>query len=131
MTAALADTSIFIASESGRPLNHDALPNELQVSVITLAELEAGVLAAPTIATRAQRLRTFEFASRLEPLLVTSAVAAHWARLRVELHQAKRRAGVNDLWLAATALANSLPLVTQDDDFDTLAELGFLDVIKV
>ena len=33
--------------------------------------------------------------------------------------------------LAATALANSLPIVTQDDDFDVLAELGLLEVIKV
>lgn len=38
---------------------------------------------------------------------------------------------MNDLWLAATALANEVPLVTQDDDFDTLADLGLLDVIRV
>ncbi|HMS38442.1 MAG TPA: PIN domain-containing protein, partial [Arachnia sp.] len=68
---------------------------------------------------------------RHEPLVVDAAVSAHWARLRVALHQAGRRSGVNDLWLAATALANDLPVVTQDDDFDALAELGLLEVIKV
>lgn len=131
MTSGLADTSLFIALESGRGLDRTSVPDELLVSVITLAELEAGVLAARDVSSRAARLRTFEFASRLEPLVVDASVSAHWALLRVELHLAGRRAGVNDLWLAATALANDLPIVTQDDDFDILAELGLLDVIKV
>lgn len=131
MSMGLADTSVFIASESGRSLDRGLIPDELLVSVVTLAELEAGVLAAERLADRAVRLRTLELASRLEPLPIDSVAAAHWARLRVELHLAGRRAGVNDLWLAATALANGVPVVTQDDDFDVLADLGLLEVIKV
>ena len=38
---------------------------------------------------------------------------------------------MNDLWIAAIARANNLPVVTQDDDFDALADLGLLTVIKV
>ena len=41
-----ADTSIFIAPETGRQLDTGALPEESCVSVITLAELQAGVLLA-------------------------------------------------------------------------------------
>ena len=131
MSSGLADTSVYIAIESRRDLARDLLPDDMFVSVVTLAELEAGVLAASDLVSRSARLRTFEFASRHEPLVVDAAVSAHWARLRVALHQAGRRSGVNDLWLAATALANDLPVVTQDDDFDALAELGLLEVIKV
>ena len=39
--------------------------------------------------------------------------------------------GNNDLWIAAVALANGLPVVTQDSGFDVLAELGALEVIRV
>lgn len=131
MTKGLADTSLFIANENGRDIRHDALPDELFLSVVTLAELEAGVLAARDVSTRATRLRTLEFAKSREPLSVDSEVASHWARLRLELHAAHRRVGVNDLWIAATAVANSLPVVTQDGDFDVLAELGLVEVIRV
>lgn len=127
----LADTSVFIAAESGRPLRFESLPDELRVSVITVAELEAGVLAAQSIAARAARLRTLERAMALEPLTVDAAAASVWARLRVELHGAGRRVNVNDLWIAAVAIANDLPVVTQDDDFAVLAELGLLTVISV
>lgn len=130
-TRGLADTSVFVAMESGRPLQDDRLPDELRVSVITLAELEAGVLAAQTIADRAARLATLERVAAVEPLPVDAAAAAAWARLRVEIHQAGRRVNVNDLWIAAVALANDLPVVSQDDDFAVLAELGLLTVIDV
>ncbi len=42
-----------------------------------------------------------------------------------------RRLNVNDVWIAATALTNGLPVVTQDDDFDALADLRLLDVVRV
>lgn len=50
------DTSVFIAGESGRRLDEDRLPDESAVSVVTLAELQAGVLAARDTATRAVRM---------------------------------------------------------------------------
>lgn len=130
-TQGLADTSVFIASESGRRLALDRVPDDLRVSVVTLAELEAGVLAARTVSDRSARMRTLEKVASLEPLPVDAAAAAVWARLRVELHQAGRRVNVNDLWIAAVAIANDLPVVTQDDDFDVLAELGLLTVVRV
>lgn len=38
---------------------------------------------------------------------------------------------VNDLRIAAIAVSNGLSVVTQDDDFDPLQEIGALDVVKV
>jgi hypothetical protein len=43
-------------------------------------------------------------------------VAAAWARLRVALRDLGRRMAVNDSWIAATAIALGVPLVTRDDD---------------
>lgn len=116
MSDGLADTSIFIANESGRPLRTDVLPDRLAVSVITIGELRAGVLAATDLATRDRRLATLTAALALDPVPVDEEVAAAWARLRVALRDLGRRMGVNDSWIAATAIALDVPLVTQDDD---------------
>ena len=51
MTAGIADTSVFIARESGRALDASALPDDLAVSIITIGELRAGVLAAVDVDT--------------------------------------------------------------------------------
>jgi len=112
----LADTSIFIANESGRPLRTDVLPDRLAVSVITVGELRAGVLAAGDLATRDLRLAALTAALALDPVPVDEDVAGAWALLRVALRDLGRRMAVNDSWIAATAIALDVPLVTQDDD---------------
>jgi predicted nucleic acid-binding protein len=124
----LADTSIFIASESGRLLNADLLPAQLAVSVITIGELRAGVLAARDVDTRDRRLSTLTAVLALDPLPVDDAVAHAWARLRVMLRDAGLRMPVNDSWIAATALALGVPVVTQDDDY---VDVTGLTVIRV
>ncbi len=131
MTEGLADTSVWISAELGRRLDRTALPDVLVVSVITVAELQAGVLAASDPATVSTRLRTLQLALESEPLPVDAAVAQEWALLRVEVARAGRRVNVNDLWIAATARANRLRVVAQDGDFALLAALGLIDLIEV
>jgi predicted nucleic acid-binding protein len=126
----LLDTSVFIVREWERPLDAQAIPDHVTVSVVTIAELQAGVLAAKDTETRSLRLATLEVLSDLASLPIDDAVAHQWARLRVLLAEAGRRVNVNDLWIAATAVANGLPVVTRDDDFDPLADLG-VAVVKV
>jgi predicted nucleic acid-binding protein len=119
---ALADTSMFIAREQGRELageTIDELPEELVVSVVTVAELRLGVLMAGTVQTRAQRLDTLRLVESLEPLPVDDTVASAWARMVAELRAAGRRAPLNDSWIAATAIAHRIPVVTQDGDYDS------------
>lgn len=116
----LLDTSVFIAAESGRQLDEDKLPDLSAVCVITLAELRVGVLAATDSAVRAKRLATLDAAGDVELLAVDEQVAVQWARLRVHLAEVGRRVGVNDLWVAAVAVAHGLPVVSQDADFDAL-----------
>ena len=128
MSRGLADTSLFIARESGRPLQEDLLPDELAVSAITIGKLRAGVLAANDTVTRDQRLTTLTAALALNPIPVDEAVAAAWALLRLALRDKKLKMAVNDSWIAATAIALGIPVITQDDDFPPLGEL---DVIRV
>lgn len=127
MTRGLADTSVFIARERERPIS-GAIPDELAVSIITIGELRAGVLAAEDVTVRDRRLGTLAAALRLDPVPVDDAVAGEWARLRVLLRDTSQRMPVNDSWIAATAMALDVPVVTQDDDFPDIAGLHVVRV---
>lgn len=128
---ALLDTSVLIAQDSGRPLATDAVPEQTAVSVVTLAELHAGVLAAAETSTRARRLMTLDAISVVEALPITAAAARHWANLRVRLAEEGRTAKINDLWIAAVAAANGMDVVSQDNDFDAIERVGGPTVIRV
>lgn len=127
----LLDTSVFIAAESARDLDLALLPDTSVVCPVTIAELQVGVLAAADLEIRARRLATLESIADVEVLAIDADVAAEWARLRVHLAQTGRRINVNDLWIAATAAANALPVVTQDDDFSALDGVAGVKVIRV
>jgi predicted nucleic acid-binding protein len=126
----LLDTSVFIARE-GCGLDTTSIPDEVSVSVVTYAELRAGVLAAKELGVRSRRLSTLQAVADLEPLPIDTAVADEWARLRLLLAEAGRRVNVNDTWIAATALAHGVPVVSQDHDYEALAKISGLQVIAV
>jgi predicted nucleic acid-binding protein len=128
VTRGLADTSIFIATETGRVLDVDRLPDEIGVSIITIGELRAGVLAAADVNIRDRRLTTLMRALELQPIPVDESVADAWARLRILLRDHGLRMPVNDSWIAATALALEVPIVTRDADY---LELAGLDVVRI
>jgi predicted nucleic acid-binding protein len=128
VTRGLADTSLFIARESGRRLADIELPDELAISVITIGELRAGVLAAGDVSTRDLRLATLAEALRFDAVPIDQPVAETWARLRLLLRDAGLRMPVNDSWIAATAMVLAVPVVTQDDDY---VEVSGLWVIRV
>jgi predicted nucleic acid-binding protein len=127
----LLDTSVFIALESDRPMNAAMLPDHGVICPVTIAELQAGVLITEDVDVRARRLATLESTADIEVLAITAEVAAEWARLRVHLAESGRRVNVNDLWIAATAAANGLPVVTQDEDFAPLEGARGIDLIRV
>ncbi len=127
----MLDTSVFIADESDRPLDAELLPERNVICPVTIAELQAGVLVSADLETRARRLATLGSVSDIEVLPIDEKVGAEWARLRVHLAETGRRVNVNDLWIAATAAANELPVVTQDDDFGALEDAVGVSVIRV
>lgn len=127
MTRAVADTSVFVARESGRPLGE--LPAEIAVSVVTAAELELGVLRARGASTRAVRLATLSAVRAAYPLLVIDdATASCFARLADEQLRDGRKPRRHDTWIAATALRHGVAVVTQDADFGAFSSV---DVLRV
>ena len=90
--------------------------------------MRAGVLAATDTPTRDLRLSTLEAALSLHPVPIDERVASAWARLRIVLRDQGLRMPVNDSWIAATAMALDVPIVTQDHDFPAVDEL---EVVRV
>lgn len=130
-TQGLLDTSVFIATESGRDLYESRIPTEVAALVVTLAELQLGVLAAKDSDTRAQRLATLDTLADMEVIPIDEDAARAWARLRMHLAETGRRIRVNDLWIAAIGASRRLAVVTQDDDLDPIDGVAGLSVIKV
>jgi hypothetical protein len=127
LTRAIADTSIFIAQETGRRLGE--LPEEIAVSVITAAELELGVLRATDQATRATRLSTLSRVQSTYSLLpVDPEVASCFARIAAAERDRGRRLRRHDTWIAATAMRHGAAVLTQDADFSTFESV---DVLRV
>ncbi|HEV7399919.1 MAG TPA: PIN domain-containing protein [Solirubrobacterales bacterium] len=127
----LLDTSVLIAIESGRPLRSEALSETSAISVVTRAELRVGIFAAEDIETRDRRLMTFELANRIVALPVDERVLRAWAQMRAYVQASGQKVGVNDMWIAATAAAHEIPVLTQDGDFDALNGVAGLTVIPV
>lgn len=127
----LLDTSVLIATESGRPLRTEAMPDTTAISVVTKAELRVGIFAAEDVETRDRRLATFELANRIVALPVDEAVSRAWAQMRAYVRASGRKVEINDMWIAATAAAHEIPVLTQDGDFDALNGVAGLTVIPV
>jgi predicted nucleic acid-binding protein len=117
----LLDTSVFIAREDGRPLG--LLPGRVAVSVVTIGELQLGVLNATDEDVRARRAETLELARRADPVPVSEAVMGSWARLVADCRAAgiHRTVRLTDALIAATAIEHGLPVVTQDGDYARIA----------
>jgi len=117
MRRAVVDTSVFIAAEQGRTL-HQELPDQVAVSVVTLAELEVGVLVAEDDQARATRLSTLlAVREQADGLPTDASVASAYARLAAASLRAGRRPRVHDTWIAATAAVHDAAVWTQDEDF--------------
>ena len=129
--AGVLDTSVFIANEAGRPLDASAMPEQAATTVITVAELNAGILVAGSTEIRARRLATLNAVADMVALPVDENAARVWARLRVHLAEAGRRMGVNDLWIAAIAVSLDLPVVTLDDGFTALEGAPGFTLVRV
>ena len=122
---AVFDASVLISVEAHRLAETtDWLP---VVTVVTVAELALGVrlgLSVEARATRSVSLRN-GMKGRVVPIDAELIVNA-WVDLRVGL---KRALKVNDSWIAATALALDVALLTCDADFDAAA--GMIEVVRM
>lgn len=127
----LIDTSVVIDLEQ---IDAAALPEELAVSAMTMAELAAGPHATADPAERARRQdRLQRGEATFEPLPVDSETARAYGRVYAAVTATGRKARGRraiDLLIAATALATGLPLYTRNpDDFAGLS--GMIEIVSV
>ena len=123
----LIDTSVIIDLER---IDDGALPEELAISAVTLAELAAGPHATddPDERARVQRAEAVFEAIPFDPASAR-AYGQVYAAVVAAGRKARGRRAV-DLLIAATALASELPLYTRNpQDFSELGEL--IEVVGV
>ena len=125
---ALLDTSFFVATESGRPLGEIETVTETEVSVVTLAELTVGVLMAGDDDRPARVATLSAVESTWDPLPIDAEVARQFARIVAALRAGGRRVPILDALIAATAIVEQIPVVTQDNDY---AAIPGVEVIRV
>lgn len=125
---ALLDTSFFVATESGRPLGEMERVTETEVSVVTLAELTIGVLTANDDDRSARVATLSAVESTWDPLPIDAEVAREFARVVAALRAGGRRVPILDALVAATAIVEQIPVITQDNDYEAIPGV---EVIRV
>jgi len=127
----LIDTSVVIDLEAIDPSD---LPAEIGITAVTMAELAAGPHATAEADERARRQDRLQRAeAAFDPIPFGIDAARAYGRVYAAVVAAGRKArGARavDLLIAATAVAENLPLYTRNpDDFRALD--GLLDVEAV
>ncbi|HEU0090012.1 MAG TPA: PIN domain-containing protein [Pseudonocardiaceae bacterium] len=120
MTRGILDTSVLIATDVA------PIPGELAISIISVAELQFGVLVANDQVRAARLSRLSAIQRRFDPLPVDDAVADSYAQLAARVTQLGRqpRVRVRDLLIAATAHAHHATVYTRNpDDLSGLNDL--------
>lgn len=92
--------------------------------MITIGELQLGVLNAKDDDLRARRADTLALARAADPIQISEAIMVSWARLVADCRQAgvHRTVKLTDALIAATAVEHGLPVVTQDADYEGIAK---------
>ena len=126
MILSVLDTIILIAEAAVR------VEGDIAISIVSIAELQFGVLIAPNDDRRAHRLARLSAILRgFEPLPVDAAVAASYGALAAATHRAGRKATARslDLMIAATAHAYGARLVTANVD-DVKHLDGLVEIVQ-
>jgi predicted nucleic acid-binding protein len=131
MPAALLDTSVVI--DWNNPAVAKALPEQVAVCAITLAELAAGPhLATSSSESGRRQARLQQLEATFEPLPFDATAARSYGQIVAAVVDAGRshRRRIADMLIAATAHANGLALYTRNpDDFVGIGDL--VDVVGI
>ena len=130
LTRGILDTSTVILL--GKLTDPTVLPTEPLITAVTLAELSVGPLVANDESERvARQSRLQQAEADFEPLPFDASAARAFGRVSASLRRAGRKttARTYDAMIAATAVANDLPVYTCNPaDF---SDIDGLDVVAV
>lgn len=121
----LLDTNWIISFLNGRQEAIDLIANLTDqgfgFSVISYGETYEGLVNSPAFDQNVRPLD--DLASLADVLRADITTAVHYARVRSDLRSKGQLIPDNDLWIAATALAHDLTLVTRDWHFERVPGL--------
>ncbi|MBP5696889.1 MAG: PIN domain-containing protein [Treponema sp.] len=123
MNGNLMDTNVIV-----RVLNGDReLINELSkisslcTCTVVLGELMYGAAKSAHVVQNKQNAKSF--CSRYPLLGVSNIVAEFYGEIKKDLLSHGNVMPENDMWIAATALANDMTVITQDKHFEHIQNL--------
>ena len=127
MTLYLLDTNAWIAYLKGHPrvVERAWRESRLAISAVSLGELSYGARKSAKVEANLRRVE--RLASLVRVLPIDERVAEAYGWLRLDLERAGRPLGANDLWIAATAKAHDLVLVSADQAFRQVPGLRLED----
>lgn len=130
MARGILDTSTLILL--GRLDTTETLPDEPQITAVTLAELSVGPLVATTDRERVARQAHLQQAEAdFDPLPFDAAAARSFGRVAAGLRRVGRKPAARsyDAMIAATAISNGLPIHTCNPrDFNGIKGLTVIAV---
>ena len=130
----IIDTSVFIRAErnyqpfsvlvSGLPSDDD-----VYISVVTISELLVGVYRANNEERRIIRSAYVEqILSSFIAIEITASISRIHSTIVADLMQRGQIIGVQDMWIAATAIQNGFSVLTYDvSDFSRITGLNVLN----
>ena len=128
MTEILLDTNAYVAFKRGNP---DAVAifqqaTAINLPTVVLGELLGGFLLGNQRERNQRELNRFLASPRVTIIAVTAETAAYYATIYQQLRQMGNPIPTNDMWIAALALQNRLPIFTYDQHFLRILHLKII-----
>ena len=125
MNALLIDTNIYSYALRGDPEITRTLQqvSQIGISAISIGELLSGFKAGSKEKTNREQLKQFLDTPRVILFSVTEQTAEYYSLILDQLKANGTPIPTNDIWIAAVAFQNGLPVFTKDKHFSHIKGL--------
>lgn len=125
MTRIILDTSVYSAAGRGDTRFKKWLKPEVEIllPLPVIAELRAGFLVGNRPDKNERDLQRFLVEPNVSVATISDATTQYYAEIYAQLRRAGKPIGTNDMWIAALALEQGIPLLTLDTDFSNIPDL--------
>lgn len=131
MKSLLLDTSAYSSIGRGNKIISDILNNAEQIFVpsIVVGELKAGFAFGTKRVENEKFLNRFLADPAVSVVTISDKTPTEFAEIYLQLRNDGLPIGQNDLWIAAIARENGLPLLTLDKDFANVKGIDLVSII--
>lgn len=128
MSGLILDTNAYVAFKRGMngAVEILSLAEEIVVPAVVLGELLAGFACGDREADNRREFTKFLDLASVRVAVVDSTTASWYGRIYSQLRCSGRPIPANDLWIAASALQNGLPVFSYDRHFDNVEGLALV-----